>query len=261
MALACKPIPKIYYCADTPDGLPDGPFDVASGRGLQPVVPFPEDGPDRGFWLGVGMAPPIVTQTVATQSTPQTATTQTVSTNTAPPTSRAWNMTLRQRSIRLNPEEPAPSGLERFLDAQNNVVNGYEKALTEMRAGAKRSHWIWYIFPQLTGVASSPTTTCVRYAVRNLAEAVEYLRHPVLGVRLREIVEVVAASATSTAATLMGNAVDALKLKSCMTLFRRAEEVLYAERGYVLTWREDRYLAVLKKYYGEECQRTLQMLG
>ncbi|EHA58115.1 calpastatin [Pyricularia oryzae 70-15] len=130
-----------------------------------------------------------------------------------------------------------------------------------MRAGAKRSHWIWYIFPQLTGVASSPTTTCVRYAVRSLAEAVEYLRHPVLGVRLREIVEVVAASATSTAASLMGNAVDALKLKSCMTLFRRAEEVLYAERGYVLTWREDRYLAVLKKYYGEECQRTVQMLG
>ncbi|TLD20574.1 hypothetical protein PspLS_08730 [Pyricularia sp. CBS 133598] len=259
MALSWHQVPDVHYCAGAPKGdLPDGPFDVATGRGLQPVVPFPEDERDQHYQ--VGLAPPIVTtQTAATP----TARTQTVgTTNRQPPPLNQAQMSLRPRSTRLNTQEPAPNGLERFLNAQNSSTNGYETALGEMRAGKKRSHWIWYIFPQLTGVAERPSSTSAWHAVRDLAEAVEYLRHPVLGKRLREILEVVAASGTSTAAALMGSSVDAVKLQSCMTLFRRAEKMLYAERGYALTWREDRFWAVLKKYYDEEeCQMTLVLLG
>ncbi|KAI6357321.1 hypothetical protein MCOR25_007706 [Pyricularia grisea] len=239
-----QPLPKVYYSVDIPHDLPDGPFDFATGRGLQPVVPFPDDVSDQTY--GVGLARPIVTQTT---------------TNEPPPTQDRI-LSLRSRRAQPHREAPAPNDLVRFLEAQNNNNPGYETALQEMRAGAKRSHWIWYIFPQLTGIASRPTFNNTRYSVHDLAEAVEYLRHPVLGKRLREMVDIVAASQTTTASSLMGSGVDALKLQSCMTLFRRAEAVLYAEMGYAVTLREDRYWAVLKKYYGEEeCQKTVQILG
>ncbi|TLS27230.1 hypothetical protein PpBr36_05500 [Pyricularia pennisetigena] len=226
--------PKVYYCVDFPqDDLPDGPFDVVTGRGLQPVLPFPGDGPEQNY--RVDLAAPVVTVPFQTRE-----------------------LSLRQRPAQLGSEASAPNDLDRFVQAQSN--NCYETALEEMRAGAKRSHWMWYIFPQLAGVAARPSLTSARYAVRDLAEAVEFLRHPVLGRRLREMVAVVAGSEAGTAVALMGSQVDVLKLQSCMTLFRRAERVLYG-RGYALT-REDEYWAVLKKYYNEEeCNKTVQILG
>ena len=85
---------------------------------------------------------------------------------------------------------PAPSDpfrLQRFVDAQDGV---YERALGELRAGRKRTHWIWFVFPQLTGLGSSAMSQ--EYGISSLDEAVAYLRHPLLGPRLVECVEAVA---------------------------------------------------------------------
>jgi uncharacterized protein (DUF1810 family) len=103
--------------------------------------------------------------------------------------------------------------LQRFVDAQDGI---YDTALAELRAGHKRSHWMWFIFPQIEGLGSSEMAR--RYAIRSADEAAAYLAHPVLGRRLRE----------STAAVLMHDEVgideifghpDDLKFQSCMTLF------------------------------------------
>jgi uncharacterized protein (DUF1810 family) len=113
--------------------------------------------------------------------------------------------------------------LERFLDAQANPRVGYENAVAELRAGAKRSHWIWWIFPQIAGLGESSTS--VRYALADLDEALAYLRHPTLGMRIAEAVGLVRRQCSGQAAipleTLMGSRLDALKLVSCLTLFAR----------------------------------------
>jgi len=108
--------------------------------------------------------------------------------------------------------------IERFVEAQDTMYYGYELALQEMRAGEKHGHWIWYIFPQLRGLGHSVMS--YRYGIEDLEEAREYLAHPVLGARLREITEAVLSHAEDRLAIeLMGSDIDVLKLKSSMTLF------------------------------------------
>jgi uncharacterized protein (DUF1810 family) len=110
-----------------------------------------------------------------------------------------------------------PFELSRFVTAQNSGRT-YERALAELRDGVKRSHWMWFVFPQVAGLGSS--SMAQRYAISSVREARAYLAHPVLGARLRECVEVVAAL-PSGAEAIFG-ATDAMKLRSSMTLFLRA---------------------------------------
>ena len=127
-----------------------------------------------------------------------------------------------------------PFNLNRFLDAQAPV---YAQVCRELRAGAKRSHWMWFIFPQIAGLGFSPTS--VFYAIRSLDEAKAYLDHPILGARLREGVELTLQVEGKTAAQIFGP-VDAHKLRSSLTLFSRAApgEAMFSE--------------ALKKYFGGE---------
>ncbi|WP_099020710.1 DUF1810 domain-containing protein [Mycolicibacterium palauense] len=142
-------------------------------------------------------------------------------------------------------------GLRRFVEAQSGT---YDTALGELRAGRKRSHWIWYVFPQLAGLGSSPTARY--YAISGLAEARAYLRHPVLGPRLRECAQAVAAIEGRSAEDIFGWP-DVLKVRSSMTLFARAAR---ASDG------DDRvFVAVLEKFYGDlpdgpQDPRTLGLL-
>ncbi len=102
--------------------------------------------------------------------------------------------------------------LTRFVAAQDGV---YPQALAELRAGAKRSHWMWFVFPQIAGLGHSAMAKT--YAIADANEARAYLAHPVLGARLIEATEAVTAAAGS-AETILG-AIDAVKLRSSMTLF------------------------------------------
>jgi len=119
---------------------------------------------------------------------------------------------------------------ERFVAAQD-ADGTYQSALDELRAGFKSSHWMWFVFPQIAGLGHSPTSR--RYAISSLAEAAAYLKHPVLGPRLREAAGVLASLKGRSADQIFGG-VDAMKLRSSMTLFHRAapEEPLF---GQVLT--------------------------
>src|SRR5438552_4267756 len=119
--------------------------------------------------------------------------------------------------------------LERFHEAQATHAAGYDRALAEIRAGGKRSHWIWYIFPQIEGLGHSSTARA--YAMRDLGEACAYLRDPILRTRYEEIVAAVSEQVTRgiRAEDLMGSQIDALKLVSSLTLFRAAGEQLARE--------------------------------
>lgn len=108
--------------------------------------------------------------------------------------------------------------LQRFVEAQDEDGT-YARALAELRAGAKRRHWMWFVLPQIAGLGSSPTAR--HYAIRSLDEARAYLAHPVLGPRLRETAAVVRDAPAADAAALLGP-IDAQKLRSSMTLFARA---------------------------------------
>ena len=112
--------------------------------------------------------------------------------------------------------------LERFHDAQADADSGYKAALAEMRSGRKRKHWIWYIFPQLAGLGRSGVAQY--YGVRDLQEACEYLRDPVLRARYDEIAAAVVEQleAGVPVERLMGGSIDALKLASSLTLFSAA---------------------------------------
>jgi uncharacterized protein (DUF1810 family) len=116
--------------------------------------------------------------------------------------------------------------LERFHQAQSNRPAGYDTALAEIRAGRKVSHWIWYIFPQIAGLGHSPTARA--YALRDLPEACDYLRDPVLRARYEEIAGAVGDQLTRGLSLdeLMGSRIDALKLVSSLTLFHAAAESL-----------------------------------
>ena len=109
--------------------------------------------------------------------------------------------------------------LERFVQAQDEHQT-YDQAVTELRRGRKRSHWMWFVFPQIAGLGRSPMAQA--YAIADLAEARAYLAHPVLGPRLVECAEIVASHPGSTAEQIFGG-IDAMKLRSSMTLFARAD--------------------------------------
>jgi uncharacterized protein (DUF1810 family) len=125
--------------------------------------------------------------------------------------------------------------LQRFVDAQDRGV--YDDALRELRAGRKRGHWMWFVFPQVAGLGRSATAQ--HYALTGLAEARAYAAHPVLGVRLRECARALAELPESDPERVLGD-VDAVKLRSSMTLFAAAapDEPLFRQ--------------VLDRYYGGE---------
>jgi len=133
--------------------------------------------------------------------------------------------------------------LKRFLDAQQR---DYAAALSEIKSGRKRSHWMWYIFPQIGGLGFSEMSK--RYAITDLPEAVAYLNHPVLGKRLKEIAGALLELKSNNANQVMGSP-DDLKLRSSMTLFAQVPGT------------EPVFEAVLKKYFqGEKDKATLQQL-
>lgn len=109
--------------------------------------------------------------------------------------------------------------LERFVRAQNSGGT-YETALAELRRGRKTSHWMWFVFPQIAGLGRSPMAE--RYAIDSLEEARAYLAHPVLGPRLLECAQAVLDADAPSAEAILGG-IDAMKLRSSMTLFLRAD--------------------------------------
>ena len=134
--------------------------------------------------------------------------------------------------------------LSRFHSAQVRPSAGYDTALAEIRAGHKTSHWIWYIFPQLTGLGRSSTARA--YAIRDLAEACEYLRDPLLRARYEEIAAAVSDQLARGVSLehLMGGRTDALKLVSSLTLFRAAAQRL-AEKDPIFDSLAQRCAAIL----------------
>jgi uncharacterized protein (DUF1810 family) len=127
-----------------------------------------------------------------------------------------------------------PYDLQRFVDAQDRGGT-YDRALQELRDGRKTSHWMWFVFPQIAGLGTSPMAQ--RYAIASLDEARAYLAHPVLGARLRESANALTGLATRSPEEVLGG-IDAIKLRSSMTLFARAapDEPLFAR--------------VLEQYFG-----------
>ena len=137
-----------------------------------------------------------------------------------------------------------PYDLARFVQAQEN---DFREALSEIRNGRKRTHWMWYIFPQIDGLGFSPTAKY--YSIKNLEEAKAYLAHPILGSRLQECAEAVVRVEGRSASEIFGSP-DDLKLRSCATLFASV-----SPPGSVF----DR---LLEKYYrGERDGKTLRLLG
>ncbi len=133
--------------------------------------------------------------------------------------------------------------LGRFTSAQESV---YDRALEELRSGRKRTHWMWYIFPQIDGLGHS--STAKRYAIKGIEEARGYLEHPVLGPRLLESAEAVFAIEGRSVSEVLGYP-DDLKLKSSMTLFASVTDP------------DSVFVRVLDKYFqGERDDRTLQLL-
>jgi uncharacterized protein (DUF1810 family) len=109
-----------------------------------------------------------------------------------------------------------PYDLQRFVDAQDPVI---ERVRAELRTGRKRSHWMWFVFPQISGLGASPMAR--RYAISSRAEAEAYINHPALGPRLRECTRLVIAVAGCTIEAIFGHP-DDLKFRSSMTLFAHA---------------------------------------
>jgi uncharacterized protein (DUF1810 family) len=112
-----------------------------------------------------------------------------------------------------------PYGLERFVAAQDQTGT-FASAVDELRAGRKRTHWMWFVFPQIAGLGQSPISR--RYAIASLDEARAYLAHPVLGPRLIECTGIVGELEGRSAQDIFGG-IDAIKLRSSMTLFARAD--------------------------------------
>jgi uncharacterized protein (DUF1810 family) len=112
-----------------------------------------------------------------------------------------------------------PFDLDRFVTAQD-AGGSYQHAVGELRNGRKTSHWMWYVFPQIAGLGQSPTSQF--YAVSSIDEAGAYLAHPVLGPRLRECAEILTGLSGRTAEQIFGG-IDAVKLRSAMTLFSHAD--------------------------------------
>jgi uncharacterized protein (DUF1810 family) len=123
------------------------------------------------------------------------------------------------------------TSLERFKHAQDDAYSGFESALAELQNGRKQGHWIWYVFPQLSGLGASSLSRS--YGIGGVSEAMDYLRDPVLCSRLLTITTVVAGrlGAGVSLEALMASSIDALKLVSSLTLFGDAARRLYAAEG------------------------------
>jgi uncharacterized protein (DUF1810 family) len=134
-----------------------------------------------------------------------------------------------------------PFDLNRFVDAQQGC---YAQALSEIRAGAKRSHWMWFVFPQIAGLGSSMMAQ--RYAIGSLAEAEAYLRHPTLGPRYEECVAALQTLKDTNAEQVFGG-IDAMKLRSSLTLFSHAGDKPIFE-------------AALRRWFGGPDERTAEIL-
>ena len=142
------------------------------------------------------------------------------------------------------PDAADPFDLQRFVDAQRTV---YDRVIAELHEGRKRSHWMWFVFPQIAGLGSSPMAQ--RYAIASRAEAAAYLAHPVLGPRLIECAEATVQHAGRSATEIFGTP-DDLKLRSCATLFASV-----SEPGSVFERLLDAF------YGGQPDGRTLELLG
>jgi uncharacterized protein (DUF1810 family) len=133
--------------------------------------------------------------------------------------------------------------LQRFVDAHQGI---FEKALEELRAGHKQSHWMWFIFPQIAGLGRSPTAQF--YAIRSASEARAFLAHPILGQRYREAVEAIRAWAGQKDAAAILGEIDAIKLRSSLTLFEAVSgDPLFAD--------------ALTDFFETPDQATLRLLG
>ena len=136
-----------------------------------------------------------------------------------------------------------PLDLSRFTKAQERIYNSF---LAELRGGQKRTHWMWFIFPQIDGLAHSATSK--HYAIKSIEEARQYLNHPVLGTRLLECAETVLAIEGRSISEIFGYP-DDLKLKSSMTLFASVADP------------HSVFVRILDKYFhGEQDAKTLHLL-
>jgi uncharacterized protein (DUF1810 family) len=139
---------------------------------------------------------------------------------------------------------PDPFQLERFVEAQAET---FDEALSELRDGAKRSHWMWFVFPQIAGLGQSAMSR--RYAIRSLAEAKAYLEHPLLGARLRQCVAAILAWAGKRDAVAILGSIDAMKLHSSLTLFAAAAPD------------EERFAQALAAFFGSSDSATIGLLA
>lgn len=137
----------------------------------------------------------------------------------------------------------ADQDLKRFVEAQRDI---YLQALTELQDGRKRSHWMWFIFPQIAGLGRSETARF--FALANLQEAQAYLDHPILGTRLLECTQAILTHKRQTAHDILGSP-DDMKFRSCMTLFMKVSE------------KSSPFERALQQFYGgEPDQATLSRL-
>ena len=134
--------------------------------------------------------------------------------------------------------------LDRFLEAQEDA---YDTALDELKAGRKRSHWIWFVFPQMAGLGHSPTAQ--HYGIRSLEESQAYLAHPILGARLHECLKALQLVETSDAREVFGD-LDAMKFRSSLTLFAEADPGDAIIEAALDHW-----------FGGAKDEKTLQLLG
>lgn len=152
-------------------------------------------------------------------------------------------MSVRGTSYSERTMKADPFELDRFVSAQAGT---HEMALAEIRAGRKRTHWMWFVFPQLTGLGHSPMTQ--RYGVTGLDEAEAYLTHPTLGPRLREVTSALGDLPHPDAEKVFG-LVDAMKLRSSLTLFATADK-----DGAL-------FQRMLARWFGAPDPATLRLLG
>jgi len=138
---------------------------------------------------------------------------------------------------------PDPHNLKRFIDAQKGT---YAVALSELRAGRKQSHWMWFVFPQLTGLGRS--STAIFYAIASVEEARAYLADDVLGPRLRDATEALLRWAGKRTAIEILGAIDAVKLRSCLTLFDAVEP-------------DGPFAKALDAFFGAPDEQTLALLN
>jgi uncharacterized protein (DUF1810 family) len=152
--------------------------------------------------------------------------------------------------------------LQRFVDAQDSGGT-YERALAELRAGRKASHWMWFVFPQIAGLGQSEMSR--RYAIASLEEAQAYLEHPVLGPRLIECAQALLTHHGKAAEEILGG-IDAVKLRSSMTLFARASQSSKPQKpghhkGFCGLGDYEVFAEVLERYFdGEADAATLRLL-